>query len=189
MKIAITGHTNGIGKALYAELSKRDHEVFGYSRSNNYDISDCNVRNTILEEIKEFDVFINNAYSPNAQYHLLEQSIHQWEGQRKLIINMGSKSIYAEIVPDFMKSYITDKKKQHELLQQRKLKAKPQTLNLTLGLTNTQMSDMLDADKLDTVHVAELLANLIELKDRIYVQELMIDVPFQNWDNIRPKNL
>jgi hypothetical protein len=51
------------------------------------------------------------------------------------------------------------------------------------------MSDMLDADKLDPVKVAELLANLLELKDQIYVQELMIDVPFQDWDSIRPKTV
>ena len=189
MKIAITGHTKGIGKALYATLSNRGHEVHGYSRSNGYDISDPDVRNTILKEIKTFDVFINNAYSATAQYALLKESIHSWEGEKRVIINVGSKSIYAEVYPDFMKPYIEDKKKQDELLRQRKLKAKPHTLNLILGLADTQMSDMLDADKLDPEHVAELLANLLELKDQIYVQELMIDVPFQDWDSIRPKTV
>ena len=189
MKIAITGHTKGIGKALYTTLSKRGHEVYGYSRSNGYDISDPTVRNLILTEIKTFDVFINNAYSATAQYTLLKESIDSWDGEKKIIINVGSKSIYADTFPNFMKPYIEDKKKQDELLRQRKLKARPHTLNLILGLVNTQMSDMLAADKLAPEHVAELLANLLELKDQIYVQELMIDVPFQDWDNIRTKTL
>jgi hypothetical protein len=142
-----------------------------------------------LTEIKTFDVFINNAYSATAQYTLLKESIDSWDGEKKIIINVGSKSIYADTFPNFMKPYIEDKKKQDELLRQRKLKARPHTLNLILGLVNTQMSDMLAADKLAPEHVAELLANLLELKDQIYVQELMIDVPFQDWDNIRTKTL
>ena len=39
MKIAITGHTSGIGKYLFNELSK-EHDVIGYSRTNMFDISD-----------------------------------------------------------------------------------------------------------------------------------------------------
>ena len=49
MKIAITGHTKGIGKALYDNLSQQ-HEVEGYSRSNGFDIS-----NNIDNETKHID--------------------------------------------------------------------------------------------------------------------------------------
>ena len=106
-----------------------------------------------------------------------------------MILNVSSKAVYAKVVPDFMKSYVDDKQSQIDFISQRKLKAEPQILNLILGLADTQMSQSLEAKKLDPKKVAELLANLLELKDQIYVQELMIDVPFQDWDSIRPKTV
>jgi hypothetical protein len=50
------------------------------------------------------------------------------------------------------------------------------------------MSKSLSAKKLKTQDIAELLCNLITFKDRIYVQDLMIDVPYQDWTEIRPAN-
>ena len=38
-KIAITGHTKGIGKAIADLYSKKNYEVIGLSRSNGYDMS------------------------------------------------------------------------------------------------------------------------------------------------------
>ena len=38
MKIAITGHTKGIGQAIY-DLLGQEHDVIGYSRSNGYNIN------------------------------------------------------------------------------------------------------------------------------------------------------
>ena len=185
MKVAITGHTRGIGQALFNELTKKGHLVVGYSRSTGYDISEIDTQTKILEEIKDYDVFINNAYSPNAQLNLLKNCIDMWEGSKRLIVNVGSKSIYADVVPDFMKQYVLDKQNQVDLLNQRKLKANPQILNLILGLVDTEMSHQLDAKKLEPATVAELLSNLIELKDKIYVQDLVLDVPFQDWLYIR----
>ena len=34
MKVAITGHSKGIGAAISLELTSRGHEVFGFSRAN-----------------------------------------------------------------------------------------------------------------------------------------------------------
>ena len=55
MKIAITGHTKGIGLAIY-DLLGQEHNVFGYSRTNGYNI---NNPEKIFEEAKDFDIFIN----------------------------------------------------------------------------------------------------------------------------------
>ena len=189
MKIAITGHTKGIGQALYQELFQKGHHIVGYSRSNGYDISREVDRERILSESKDFDIFVNNAYSPGSQFSLLKELVAQWQGHHKMILNVSSKAVYAKVVPDFMKSYVDDKQSQIDFISQRKLKAEPQILNLILGLADTQMSQSLEAKKLDPKKVAELLANLLELKDQIYVQELMIDVPFQDWDSIRPKTV
>ena len=62
MKIAITGHTRGIGKAC-ADVFRHD-TIYGYSRSNGYDIKDAE---DIFKSAEDCDVFINNAYSPDDQ--------------------------------------------------------------------------------------------------------------------------
>ncbi len=73
MKIAITGHTKGIGKALYNYFSEIGHEVIGMSRSNGYDIT-LNP-DKILEQISSCDLFINNAYDGNSsQVELLKKA-------------------------------------------------------------------------------------------------------------------
>ena len=87
MKITITGHTSGIGKHLYHHLTK-EHDVTGFSLSNDFDISDPSDRIKIANY--EYDVFINNAYDyydmgNDAQFKMLEML-----DTNKLIINISS---------------------------------------------------------------------------------------------------
>jgi len=68
MNIAITGHTSGLGKALFDHFSKH-HNVVGFSRSNGYHIienQDC-----LISRLAEFDLFFNNAHSETTQSTLL----------------------------------------------------------------------------------------------------------------------
>ena len=53
LKVAITGHTKGLGK----ESSKRFDAALGFSSSNGYDVSDDFGRVKIMHEIKDCDVF------------------------------------------------------------------------------------------------------------------------------------
>lgn len=188
MKVAITGHTQGIGKAIFDEMTKRSYQVHGYSRSNGWDISLQEIRTQIVNETSDFDVFINNAYYPIAQFELLRSLVGQWHGTKKLIVNVGSKSVYADVVPDFAQDYVKDKQKQHEFINSRRLQSRPQILNLTLGLVDTHMSSRFLAEKLSPAEVAVTLVNLLEIKDRISVQALMLDVPFQNWEDIQSQD-
>ena len=87
MKIAITGHTSGIGKALYnrcKEQSLPRHEPIGFSRSNGYDI------NMLTKTLKQFhtratdcDVFVNNAHDKFAQVDLLYALWEEWKDEKK----------------------------------------------------------------------------------------------------------
>ena len=88
MKIAITGHTKGVGKAI---ADKFDN-VLGFSKSTGYDISDDAVVKDIIEKSKDCDVFINNAYHRDAQARLLYKMYQQWQNEPKLIINIGAVS-------------------------------------------------------------------------------------------------
>jgi short-subunit dehydrogenase len=90
MKISITGHTKGIGKACFDILSEK-HEVFGFSRSNGYDI---NQPEKIFLESKDNNVFINNAFSSISQSILFDMFFREWEGSHKTIINIVSKTMY-----------------------------------------------------------------------------------------------
>ena len=76
MKIAITGHKKGIGKAFAEQLSARGHEIIGISRSDGE-----NIRRTAhtASLIETCDMLINNAISLYAQTELLFEVWHRWQ--------------------------------------------------------------------------------------------------------------
>ena len=76
MKIAITGHKQGIGKAFAEQLSARGHEIIGISRSDGE-----NIRRTAhtASLIEPCDMLINNAISLYAQTELLFEVWHRWQ--------------------------------------------------------------------------------------------------------------
>ena len=83
MKIAITGHTAGIGKAFAEFLSQRGHEIIGISKRDGN-----NIRNIpkIVSLIESCDMWINNAQSGYAQTELLYKVVESWkENQNKMI--------------------------------------------------------------------------------------------------------
>lgn len=83
MKIAITGHTAGIGAALAELYTAQGHEVVGLSKRDGN-----NIRNTpkICDLIEPCDVFINNAQSGFAQTELLFEMAQRWIGSKKHIV-------------------------------------------------------------------------------------------------------
>jgi len=81
MKIAITGHSAGIGAALATAYA--DHEIIGLSRRNGY-----NIRSVpkVADAIEPCDMFINNAQAGYAQTELLFEMAERWSGTGKRII-------------------------------------------------------------------------------------------------------
>ena len=70
MKICITGHTRGIGKATAELLAKDGHEIVGASMSTGVNVlRTTKTVNWILKE--DPDVFVNNVYAPDSQVHIL----------------------------------------------------------------------------------------------------------------------
>jgi NAD(P)-dependent dehydrogenase (short-subunit alcohol dehydrogenase family) len=71
MKVVITGHTHGIGKALYDNFQTyRGWEVVGLSRSNGHDIDKDFDR--VVEAATGCFLFINNAYRDKQQTKLVQ---------------------------------------------------------------------------------------------------------------------
>lgn len=89
MKIAITGHTDGLGKALSAKLSQ-DNEIIGLSRANGYPLSNYT---KIVKFIEDCDILINNAYDNYYQCNLLSEVFSMWRYENKKIISIGSAII------------------------------------------------------------------------------------------------
>lgn len=83
MKVAITGHTAGIGQALAKQYLAVGHEIVGLSQRDGN-----NIRNTpkICDQIEPCDVFVNNAQAGYAQTELLFEMTQRWQGTGKQII-------------------------------------------------------------------------------------------------------
>ena len=88
MKIAITGHTNGIGKSFARYLESRGHEIVGLSKREGH-----NIRNIpkIVKHIVDCDMFINNAQAGFAQTELFQHVVEQWkDSKNKMIWNIST---------------------------------------------------------------------------------------------------
>ena len=90
MNIGITGHTKNLGQFLFEKLSI-DHQLFGFSRSNGYDIKSPIDRKKIIKNCNDCDIFINLVHNYYHQTDILFELFKSWESQgKKLIINISS---------------------------------------------------------------------------------------------------
>lgn len=86
--IAITGHSAGIGMALAQIYKDQGHTIIGLSRRNGHNIKSVP---KIIDQVKNSDIFINNAQAGFAQTELLFALYKQWQGkENKLIINIST---------------------------------------------------------------------------------------------------
>lgn len=90
MKIAITGHSKGIGAEFKSYYESQGHTVVGFSRSNGYDLRDWSVLHKMLEQIKDCDLLISCAKPDFVQTTLLYEIWKLWQGQPKTILNVSS---------------------------------------------------------------------------------------------------
>lgn len=64
-KIIVTGNTRGIGLSLYNHFKNLNYNVIGYNRTTGFD--------TIIDDAKDCDLFVNNAYADGYQNELLDK--------------------------------------------------------------------------------------------------------------------
>ena len=70
-KVAIIGHTRGIGKAIADLYTDKKYDVIGMSRSNGFDL--VHDQEKILEQIEDCDLVVLNAHSLRGQLTLLKR--------------------------------------------------------------------------------------------------------------------
>lgn len=109
MKIAITGHTSGLGQSLYNECIARGHTVSGFSRSTGYDLRDYSQVGLMLEQVKDFDLFINNAKADYIQAQILYRLARQWTSGTIVSIGSGILDVAPAWTDTFLLEYFTQK--------------------------------------------------------------------------------
>jgi NADP-dependent 3-hydroxy acid dehydrogenase YdfG len=175
-KIAITGHTLGIGAAIGKMLSENNYEVIGFSRANGYDISNLDMRNKLIESIDGADIFINNAYSGWAQTELLFAVFTKWKNLDKHIINIGSMS--GDGVKSFVHKYAIEKSALDIASMQLNNidDAKCRVSNIRPGWVKTKSIEHLNVQSpmLDPNEVAKTVEWLIQLPHNINISTLSI---------------
>lgn len=88
MTVGITGHTKGVGKAIFDKLSTT-YNIQGFSRTNGYNLKNYQ---EIVPLISNFDVFINNTYYLDHQEKLFLEVFNRWKSKPKTIINVLNAS-------------------------------------------------------------------------------------------------
>jgi nucleoside-diphosphate-sugar epimerase len=180
MKIAITGHTQGIGQALATVFQQYGHEIIGYSRSNGYNISDPQARQRML--LEDVDVFINNAYHPTGQTKLLKELIDRWGNTDTLIVNMSSKCIMFPTedsdpaVQEYQEIYKAAKLEQEQIINALLPHRNPKLLNIIPGVVDAGLSKIYskDPNKINPIHLAQLVYEAVSMRGRLDIQQIVV---------------
>jgi short-subunit dehydrogenase len=89
-KIAIVGHTRGIGKAIADLYQKKNYEVVGLSSSNGYDLQCSQVE--IMEQLDDCRLVVLNAYVGRGQMTLLKRIYGKFVFENKKVAVITSTS-------------------------------------------------------------------------------------------------
>jgi NAD(P)-dependent dehydrogenase (short-subunit alcohol dehydrogenase family) len=163
LKIAVTGHTSGIGKAIFDALIV-EYDVVGLSRKNGYDITTELGRSKIIDAAYDCDVFVNNAFDyanyTDAQVVLARKIFDVWDGEQKYILNISSR------VNDFQQinnqPYADAKLSLDKFYEETSMSNKPCVLNFRPGATDTRVMQNSTVDKMAPEHVAGVIKFVID---------------------------
>lgn len=170
MKISITGHTSGLGQALYNKWVQDGHVMSGFSSSNGYNID------TDIEKIidTDFDIFINNAYSKFKQVDLLYSLYEKNKDRPCIIINIGSASSDGNI--DRIKPYAVEKLAlERACLQLQFNSTKCKIILIKPGRMQTPMVDHIADKKLKLTHVVSAIEWILSQPAEVIIRSLTID--------------
>ena len=158
-RIAVTGHTKRIGKAIYEAFPG----AVGLSKSGSCDITTLDGRTSIMHHCLSCDVFINNAHDGFGQVEMLNTMFTAWKDQDKLIINIGVDTVPYTNWQVVHKQYPVEKVALHsqaELLQNEERKCKITTL--ALGYVDTEFNKNYNGPKLSYDNIIDTIKWIID---------------------------
>ena len=105
-KIAIIGHTRGIGKAICDLYNKKKYDVVGMSKSNGFDL--VHDQEKILEKIQDCGLVVLNAHADRGQLNLLKRiyGLYAFDKMKVAVITSTSG---LEEEPDYGQFKVWDK--------------------------------------------------------------------------------
>lgn len=164
MKIAITGHSAGIGQAFAKYLVSRGHTIVGLSKREGN-----NIRNIskIVEKIVDCDMFINNAQAGFAQTELFLKVSEQWANSRdKMIWNISTIMTQQTILPNVpgvgstaLLEYRTQKRSLEDAANTVRETAKCRVINIRPGSVATELHKTPGVDSADVDNWVKTLCN------------------------------
>ena len=76
-RIFITGHTRGIGKAIFDLYKAKNYFCYGASKSTGLDIDkDCDI---IVQQMLNFEKIVLNAYDKDSQLRMLKMIVERYQ--------------------------------------------------------------------------------------------------------------
>lgn len=189
--VAITGHTQGLGKGIADYFESKGYNIRGFSRSNGYDITNPEHREQIIEQSVNADIFVNNAYDfvggDHGQNLLLYAMTDAWFNENKTLINVSSTA------GDFIHStnpYCANKTKQDFHLKKVSFTTKKlQTINLKPSWVATERINSKwpeiavesgtypDVSKLEVVEIVKILDCILSTASVARITEITIYPP------------
>ena len=186
-RIAVTGHTSGIGKEIYEYCQFHGADVRGYSRSNGFNLKDGgdNVINDILRN--DVDIVFNHAWFPRTQNKILKVLHTQWKKyNNKVIINTGSATCYYSIGADI---YEKDKAELRDYCITAATEFphsnKCRIHNVSMGWTNSKILEGVEDGEyfIDPYEAALVLINLVQPQNYV-VSEIVVNAKFKPLKNM-----
>ena len=183
MKISVTGHTNGIGKAIYDDLLKSRHHLIGFSLSTGYNISVPEDRAKIIKESMSCGVFINNAFdyskwpteeNTDSQCLMAEEMFEAWKGQEKCIINIGSRINDFTGFENTYKAIYAKQKKRLDQFYLDHSHEKPYIITVRPGTTDTRVMKEEKVEKLQPEDVAKVVRFILDNKYNFLVRTITL---------------
>jgi NADP-dependent 3-hydroxy acid dehydrogenase YdfG len=175
MKVVITGHVSGIGKAIFETFNNNGLECVGYDIQNGKDLNDTRVVEELLLECQSSDVFINNALLN--QVYLLSKIHDMWLGKNKVIVNLSSAVTYlyneTNYPADFA-GYFQHKRMLDNLCKDLTLNKFPYIMNVRPSWVDTQLASHIEGDKIKPNDLAELIYFHVANKEKYQVIDIVI---------------
>jgi NAD(P)-dependent dehydrogenase (short-subunit alcohol dehydrogenase family) len=180
MKIAITGHTSGIGKALADGFLSQGHKIIGFDCDTLGNISTDAGIDEIINSIADCDIFVNNASDATtektcmgfAQAILLYKVWNKWQGQDKKIITISSRA--PECVNGMVWMYAIQKEALDNTVSQLRnvTEINPHIINLKLGYVDTERVAKVSKKKIDPLYVFQICDWVLKQPEPIFEMTL-----------------
>jgi len=176
MNVVITGHANGIGRALADKFVKEGHTVTGFDVVEGNDVKETTVVSRIVESLKTADVFINNCGVD--QKRMLTKVLVEWRGQDKAVVNLGSLSTYMhDTAPTdlfFSAEYFVNKQQLDQLIvKHNRTNTLPKIMNIRPGYVQTDLTDKLEGAKISPVAIANIVYNNLAMWKEVKVLDVV----------------